>query len=134
MYCNSNTYWDSLFRPLLDAMKEGENSNNYGVLSMKTDIVEEENGYRLFVDLPGFTKENITLSYEDSYLKLEVKAAEEKEKTFVRRERFAGTASRSYYMEGIDEKGIKAHFENGVLEIEVPKLKEEAKAHFVEIN
>ena len=135
MYLNSNSYLAPFIRPLYEAVRQAEESTNFGILSMKTDIVEEENAYHLYVDLPGITKENIKLSYEDSYLRLEVKTPEvDKNAQFVRRERFNGEASRSYYMEGIDEKATTAHFENGVLEIVVPKLKEEAKAHYVEIN
>ena len=136
MYCNSNSYWAPFVRPLYEAVRQAEEeSTNFGTLSMKTDIVEEEKSYHLYVDLPGITKENIKLSYEDNYLRLEVKTPESDKKTqFLRRERFCGEASRSYYMEGVDVQGITARFENGVLEIEVPKAKEEEKAHYVEIN
>lgn len=135
MYSNSNAYWAPFIRPLFETVCESEKSTNFGSLSMKTDIIETEKSYHLYVDLPGIVKENIKLSYEDNYLRLEVKTAENENKNeYIRRERFAGSAARSYYMESIDEKAISAHFENGVLEIEVPKLKEEPKAHIVEIN
>ena len=135
MICNTNAYWAPLLRPLFDAMEDAKNSTNFGTLSMKTDIIEDENAYTLLVDLPGIAKENVSLAYEDNTLTLKVKTvAEEGEIKFVRRERFAGEASRSFYIEGIDEKAIGAKLENGVLAINLPKLKEEKKAHFVEIN
>jgi len=135
MNVNYNSYWAPFIRPLYEAVRQAEASTNFGTLSMKTDIVENEKSYHLSVDLPGIVKENIKLTYEDNYLRLEVNTAEPKKDTqFLRRERFCGQASRSYYMEGIDEKGITAHFENGVLEIEIPKAKEEVKTHVVEIN
>jgi len=134
----SNSYWGNLVNPFFRAICEAEEntSKNYGNLAMKTDIFENDTSYMFNVDLPGVTKENIKLSYEDNYLTLEVntetKAAENNH--FVRRERFSGTASRSFYLENINQEAIKAHFENGVLTIEVPKMKEEPKAHIVEIN
>ena len=135
MNINCNSYWAPFIRPLYEAVRQAEESTNFGTLSMKTDIVETDKSYRLSVDLPGIVKENIKLTYEDNYLRLEVNTPEPKKDTqFLRRERFCGQASRAYYMEGIDEKGITAHFENGVLEIEIPKAKEEVKTHVVEIN
>ena len=104
MICNTNAYWAPLLRPLFDAMEDAKNSTNFGTLSMKTDIIEDENAYTLIVDLPGIAKENVSLAYEDNTLTLKVKTvAEEGEIKFVRRERFAGEASRSFYIEGIDE-------------------------------
>ncbi|MBQ2069858.1 MAG: Hsp20/alpha crystallin family protein [Bacilli bacterium] len=135
MYCNNNAYWAPLLRPLFDAMEDTKNAANFGTLSMKTDIIEDENAYTLLVDLPGVAKENVSLAYEDNTLTLKVKTdAETGEIKYVRRERFAGEASRSFYIEGIDEKAIGAKLENGVLAIHLPKIKEEKKAHIVEIN
>ena len=135
MICNTNTYLDPFFRPLFEVIREGEKNKSFGSFSMKTDILETENSYLLFVDLPGITKENIKLSFEDNYLRLTVNTGEaDKENKYLHRERFCGEATRSYYMEGVDEKAIKAHFENGVLHIEVPKAKEEMKTTTIEIN
>jgi len=135
MICNTNTYLDPFFRPLFEVIREGEKNKSFGSFSMKTDILETENSYLLFVDLPGITKENIKLSFEDNYLRLTVNTGEaDKENKYLHRERFCGEATRSYYMEGVDEKAIKAHFENGVLHIEVPKAKEETKTTTIEIN
>ncbi len=132
----TNPYWGNLINPLFSAMCEDSDAGNFGNLAMKTDVFENENEYKFNVDLPGITKENIKLSYENDYLTLEVKTeTKAKEKNhFVRRERFSGTASRSFYLEGIDVTKISANFENGVLHIVVPKTKEEAKGYIVKIN
>ncbi len=98
---------------------------------MKTDIKENENSYSIIVDLPGYEKENIKIEVEDGYLTVHASIDtnnEEKEKgKFVRKERYVGSCSRSFYVgEDIEDSDIKASFKNGSLKIEVPK-KEEKK-------
>ena len=49
---------------------------------------------------------------------------------FVRRERFTGECSRSFYVgDDIKEEDIQAEFKNGILKIEVPKVDPEEKSH-----
>lgn len=98
---------------------------------MKTDIREQKDKYLIDIDLPGFSKEDINLSLENGYLnihaKVEKKEDEKKEEKFVRRERFFGECSRSFYVgDEIEEKDIHAEFKNGMLMLTVPK-KEETK-------
>ena len=101
---------------------------------MKTDIKEMDNGYQLVVDLPGFTKDEIKASLENGYLTISAekgldKDEQEKESGhYIRRERYAGACSRSFYVgDAVTEEDIKAKFENGTLKMLVPK-KEEQKA------
>lgn len=59
----------------------------------------------------------------------EEQSSEERGQTWIRRERFFGSCQRSFYMgEGIDEEGIQARFENGLLKVSVPKLAQEPAA------
>ena len=98
---------------------------------MKTDIEEKKDKYLIDIELPGYQKENIKMEVEDGYLTVHAEINsdnEEKEKgKFVRRERYSGSCSRSFYV-GTEVKSeeIKASFKNGILKIEVPK-KEEKK-------
>ena len=99
---------------------------------MKTDIKETENSYILDIDLPGYKKEDIKVDLTDGYLTINAKTSNEKEDKekgkFVRRERFMGECSRSFYVgEDIKEEEIKASFKNGILNLEVPKEKPEEK-------
>ena len=101
-------------------------------LMMKTDIREDENNYIIDVDLPGFEKENINISLEDGYLTIhgmmDSSNKEEKKGKFLRRERYVGECSRSFYVgEDVKEEEIKASFKNGILTLDVPKVKEEEK-------
>ena len=117
----NRTIFDPFFETLFDNRKEA----NYGILSMKTNVLESDKAYRLFVELPGFRTEDIEISYDDGYLVVAVKSVEEvKDEEFktIHRERFYGEASRRYYLGEVDEKAITASFENGILRIEVPKV------------
>lgn len=109
---------------------------------MKTDIKEHENNYSIVVDLPGYNKEDIKVSVEDGYLTIHAtmnSENEEKEKgKFVRRERYFGECSRSFYVgDDITTEDIKASYKNGSLKLEVPKKevrKETPEKTYVEIE
>ena len=95
---------------------------------MKTDIREMDNGFELLMDLPGFTKEEVKASLKDGYLTitaakgLDQDEQEAKTGTYIRRERFAGSCQRSYYVgKDTTEDDIKAHFEHGMLTVTVAK-------------
>jgi len=93
---------------------------------MKTDIREKENAYLIDVDLPGFDKENIKMEIENGYLTIvattDTNKEEKEEGKYVRKERYYGSCSRSFYVgEDVESEDIKASFRNGTLRVEVPK-------------
>lgn len=99
---------------------------------MRTDIKEKKDKYLVDIDLPGYEKEDIKIDIEDGYLTVHATTDSHKEEKeegkFVRKERYIGECSRSFYIgDNITEEDIKASFKNGTLEIEIPK-KEEQKA------
>lgn len=110
--------------------------------TMKTDIREKGDKYLIDIDLPGYDKENIKISVEDGYLTVQATIDsndEEKEKgKFVRRERYMGTCSRSFYVgEDVKSEDIKATFKRGILRLEVPKKedkKELPEKKYIEIE
>lgn len=95
--------------------------------SMKTDIKENENGYKLEVEMPGYDKSNINMNLENGYLTISAQKTENKDQTdkkgnYIRRERKFGSCSRSFYVgDNIKEEDIDAKLEQGVLVINVPK-------------
>ena len=98
---------------------------------MKTDIKEKKDKYVIDIDLPGYEKENIKIEVEDGYLTVHAsinsKKEEKEEGKFVRKERYVGSCSRSFYVgEEVNDEDIKATFKNGTLKLEIPK-KEEKK-------
>ena len=98
---------------------------------MKTDVKETDNAYELDIDLPGFKKEEVTAKLENGYLTISAtKGAnndeQNKEGKYIRRERYTGTMSRSFYVgEDVQQEDIHAKFEDGILKLTV--LKEDPK-------
>ena len=93
---------------------------------MKTDIKEKTDKYLIGIELPGYQKENIKIDIEDGYLTVHAEInsdnEEKEEGKFVRRERYVGSCSRSFYVGNeVKSEDIKASFKNGILKIEVPK-------------
>ena len=98
---------------------------------MKTDIKEKKDKYVIDIDLPGYEKENIKIEVEDGYLTVHASTnsnnEENEEGKFVRKVRYVGSCSRSFYVgEEVNDEDIKATFKNGTLKLEIPK-KEEKK-------
>lgn len=93
---------------------------------MKTDIKESENDYEINIDLPGYKKEDVQAELKDGYLVITAKNESSVEDTgskeYIRRERFFGTCSRSFYVgKDVQQEDISARFENGVLIMNVPR-------------
>ena len=107
----------------IDKKLYGKHANNL----MKTDVKETDTGYEVDIDLPGFKKDEITMRLEDGYLTINAaKGLDKEEKNekgkFVRRERYAGNLSRSFYVgENVKEEDIHPKYENGILSFSVPK-------------
>ena len=82
----------------------------------------------LEIDLSGFKKEEVRAELKDGYLTVSVvKDLDEDEKDketgkYIRRERYAGSTSRSFYVgDGVKNDEVHAKFENGVLKLSIPK-------------
>lgn len=106
---------------------------------MKTDVLEEENGYTLEVEMPGVKKENINLELNNGYLTIEAKQnseSDEKDKKggYIRRERYYGSSARSFYVGDIKEEDIQASLDSGILKIFIPKEKKEEIKKRIEIK
>ena len=97
---------------------------------MKTDVRENEGNYELDIDLPGFKKDEISLTLDNGYLIVgAAKTVNEDEKDskgkMLRQERFSGAMQRSFYVgDGLNENDVRAKFEDGVLSLTFPKEKE----------
>ena len=122
LFDDFDRWMDTSFRDV-DKALYGKNAKNM----MKTDVKETDSGYEVDVDLPGFKKDEIQLELNDGYLTISAekgldKDEENEKKHYLRRERYAGGMSRSFYVgEGITEKDIHAKYEDGILKLSVPK-------------
>jgi HSP20 family molecular chaperone IbpA len=100
---------------------------------MKTDVHENDEGFEVDIDLPGFAKEEIQLELNDGYLTVSAskgldKDEKDKKGKLIRQERYCGSMQRSFYVgDNLTEEDIKASFKHGVLNLVIPK-KEAPKA------
>lgn len=99
--------------------------------SIRTDVMESPEGYRLEMELPGYTKEEINIKLEDGYLTVTASKRSEVSEDgphmkYVRRERRSGSCARCFFVgKTLAQEDMKARFENGILTLSFPK--EDAK-------
>ena len=116
---------DFAFPAIEDVDKElyGKHAKNL----MKTDVKDTENGYEVDIDLPGFKKDEIKVKLEDGVLTISAakgldKDEKDKKGNYLRRERYAGSMSRSFYVgDHVTVEDIHPKYENGILSFSVPK-------------
>lgn len=102
-----------------------------------TEITEQDGHYLLSIDVPGIRKDDIKINVTDNVLTVsgERKREEKTEDSKVRRvERSYGSFKRSFTLPNtIDADQIEAHYEDGVLELSLPKAPT-AQAKTIEIK
>lgn len=104
---------------------------------MKCDIYEDNGIYNIEVDVPGFEKKDINIECKDGYLTVSVKKEEKQEsdnKNYIRKERFYGEYTRTFYLGELDTDRIEAKFNNGTLHITVPKEEKQINKRVIEIS
>ncbi|GAB2486382.1 Hsp20/alpha crystallin family protein [Alkalibacterium psychrotolerans] len=122
MIPSKRDFWDFSRRLFDDAL--GQNFGDFG--SFKTDIIEQDEAYVVEAELPGMSRDNIELDFKDNVLSISAKqetATDEsdEERNYIRRERSTRSFSRQFILQDIDEDNIKARFNNGILEVTLPK-------------
>ncbi|WEV64635.1 MULTISPECIES: Hsp20/alpha crystallin family protein [unclassified Bifidobacterium] len=111
----------------------GDSSNRMGnpissANMMKTDVRETDKAYDVSIDMPGFNKDDIALELHDGYLTVSAKRDESHDEKndegkWLRRERYAGTCSRSFYVgDEVKESDVHANYKNGTLSLEIAKV------------
>ena len=110
--------------PDVDKTLYGKHAKNM----MKTDVKEKDNGYEVAIDLPGFKKDEIEAKLENGYLTisaakgLDKEEKDEKDGKYIRKERYSGAMSRSFYVgDELKQEDIKAKYQDGILKLSVPK-------------
>ncbi|MCM1046425.1 MAG: Hsp20/alpha crystallin family protein [Candidatus Gastranaerophilales bacterium] len=95
---------------------------------MKTDVQEQDSGYQVAIELPGFEKSEISAELQNGSLTITAaksldKDEQDKSGKYIRRERYSGTMQRSFYVgDGVRQEDIRAEYKNGVLKLEIPKV------------
>ena len=99
---------------------------------MKTDVRETDSTYEMDIDLPGFKKDEITVSLENGYLNIQAAKGLDKDKkdkkgNYIRQERYAGSVGRSFYVgDAYRQEDVKARYENDILKLTLPKKDQKA--------
>ena len=107
--------------------------DNTNVSAFRIDITEKDGTYVLEADLPGFKKEDISVDIDKDCLTITAEhKSEEKEEndadSYIRRERYYGSYTRSFNVKGIDTEAITAAYNDGVLTLTMPKKEPEVPA------
>ena len=92
--------------------------------NVKTDVIDKGDNYLLQAELPGFQKEDIKIDLDKDTLTISAKHKEEskeKKDSYVRQERRYQSYCRSFHIPDIKKEDIMAVYNNGVLEIILPK-------------
>ena len=118
-----NDDWMNFGFPEVDKALYGKHASH----EMKTDVRETDSGYEVDIDLPGFKKDEINVQLDNGYLSISAakgldKEEKDKEGKYIRKERYAGSMRRSFYVgDAITEEDIKAKYESGILRLSIPK-------------
>ena len=99
-------------------------NSNATLPAFRADIRDLDDKFVLDAELPGFNKEDISLDLKEGILTVKAEHKEDQEQKqgeYIRRERRTGSFARSFDVSGIDESGITAAYNNGILEVTLPK-------------
>lgn len=122
-----NSFFDDFFDDLMTPFPHRQAQAPQRIAVMRTDVKDLDNAYELSIDLPGFTKEDVKIQLKEGHLTISAQKTESKDEKndagkYIRRERYTGAMSRTFYVgKGITEEDIHAKFENGILMIDFPK-------------
>jgi HSP20 family protein len=104
----------------------------------RVDIVENEKSFELHVAVPGMNKEEFKIDLNDNFLTVSGErkfTKEKKENNFHSIETQYGSFSRSFALpENVDASKINAKYENGILEINVPKDEKKTLKTSIKVN
>lgn len=114
----------NLFRYFDDLERNLFGGDFGGFSQFRTDILDKGDHYLLQAELPGMNKEDIHIDIQDDMLTIQAQhddVQEEKKDTFVHKERRFGSFARSFNLSNVKSDQITASYENGVLELKLPK-------------
>lgn len=123
---------DSFDKMFDDAFRDFWGGNELGRHdAFKTDVIDEGDSYLLQAELPGFQKEDINIDLKNDLLTISAshnkEKSEEDKNKYIRKERYYSSYSRSFRVNNIEAGDIDACYNNGILEVKLPKKEVEAK-------
>ncbi len=123
---NPSDFVPSTFSNLVDRFFNESIARNGGsVFSPKVDVIENENSYEVHLAVPGVSKDDFKVEVNDNYLTVSGERKftnEKKDKNYHSVETQYGSFSRSFTLpENVDGIKINAKYNNGILELTIPK-------------
>jgi HSP20 family protein len=136
---NPSDYYPTSFSSLVDKFfNEAATRNGGSTFSPKVDVIENEKSYEVHVAAPGLSKDDFKIELNENQLTVsgERKFSNEKnEKNYRSIETQYGKFSRSFYLpENVDAANINATYNNGILELTVPKDEKKALKQTIKVN
>lgn len=136
---NSNEFIPTTFSSLVDKFFNDSLARTGGsVFIPKVDVVETKESFEIHLAAPGLNKEDFKIELNDNFLTIsgERKFKEEKEeKNFLAIETQYGSFSRSFTLpENVDATKINAKYNNGILELTIPKDEKKALKQTIKVN
>jgi HSP20 family protein len=118
-----NEPFEPFFRRFLAPVRTELDSN---MLQIRIDVEEKDKAYSVRADIPGVKKEDINVRIDGNIVQIDAESKQDKEVKekgkLLRSERYYGAVSRSFSLsQDIDESKAVAKYENGVLNLELPK-------------
>ncbi len=98
--------------------------------NMKCDIYEKDNKYFIEMDIAGFSKDDIDIKLKDGLLTIKIEKktqSDDKDKKYIRKERSYVKSERTFNLGNVKEDEIDASFQDGVLNIVIPKAEDNIK-------
>ncbi|HTH57983.1 MAG TPA: Hsp20/alpha crystallin family protein [Cyclobacteriaceae bacterium] len=136
---NPSDYVPSTFSSLVDRFFNDSMVRNGGsVFSPKVDVIENESSYEVHLAVPGVSKEDFKIEVNDNYLTVSGERKftnEKKEKNYHSVETQYGSFSRSFTLpENVDGTKINAKYNNGILELVIPKDEKKVLKQTIKVN
>lgn len=136
---NPNDYVPTSFSNLVDRFfNESQARNGGSAFVPKVDILENEKAFEIHFAVPGLAKEDFKIELNDNYLTVSGErklSTEKKEQNFHSIETQYGSFSRSFNLpENVDATKINAKYNNGILELNIPKDEKKALKQTIKVN
>ena len=136
---NANDFVPTSFSTLIDRFFNESLARTGGSTFVpKVDIAESENSFELQIVAPGLNKEEFKIEVNDNYLTVSGERKftdEKKEKNFHSIETQYGSFSRSFGLpENVDATKIQAKYNNGILELTLPKDEKKLLKQTIKVN
>jgi len=120
---------DSIFDQFFGRGSEDDGTS--AVWAPRTDLSETDDAFSIRMDVPGLTKDEISINLQNNTLTVSGERSSERteeDEEFVRVERAFGTFHRTFTLpDAVDHENIEAAYDEGVLTIHVPKTEESTR-------